>query len=266
MKTTAKILVAIAVLLVCSCQKKNDSQLIPITSSSEKAIELYQQAYKAMIEIDVDQVSDLIKQALQEDPAFFMGKYLNLVREINFGGDTAVIKNLASGLVNTTGDLSDGEKLLQKITEMQLNDHHADISALAKELINKYPKDFWGYYELGVYQETVLKDYAAEIETFKAAAEKSNNPAISYNFLGYAYLSNNQLEEAGIAFDKYIELQPNVANAYNSKADYFMAAKDYQNAYEYFMKAHDMDSLTFGTKQAEKAKMMIDSTQISPKL
>jgi lipoprotein NlpI len=70
------------------------------------------------------------------------------------------------------------------------------------------------------------------------------------------------MDEARAAFDKYIELAPNQPNPYDSKGDYFMEVKDYKNAYQSYMKAHELDSL-WGVKKAEKAKIMMDSTGVA---
>ena len=67
-------------------------------------------------------------------------------------------------------------------------------------------------------------------------------------------------EEAANAFDKYIELSPNHPNPYDSKGDYFMKIKDYRNAYESFMKAHEIDSL-WSFKKAMNAKAIADSLE-----
>ncbi|HLN53990.1 MAG TPA: tetratricopeptide repeat protein [Lentimicrobium sp.] len=260
MRTVLQTTTLIALLFMASCQtKQEDTGLIPLTSSSEKAKELYNQAYASMIRMDIGKTGELINKALKEDPSFFMAKYLGLIYQLHLVRDEAAIDKWLQDVIDFKGDLSKGEQLLQQISITQHADQKADVSSLAKEIITLYPKDFWGYYELGTYQEYALKDYSAAIETFKTAAEKSNNPIISYNFLGYNYMSNNQMAEAGAAFDKYIELAPDQANAYNSKGDYFYKVGDYDKAYEYYMKAHNMDSVVFGINGAEMAQMMIDS-------
>lgn len=260
MKTFLKTTAFIAVLLVASCQPKEPKTgLIPITSSSEKARELYNQAYQAMVRMDIAKTGELIDATLKEDPALFMAKYMGLVYQVHMVRDENSIDKWLQDVVDFKGKLSEGEGLLQQICIKQQADQKTDISAMAKKIIELYPNDFWGYYELGTYQEYALKDYSAAIETFKLATEKSNNPLIAYNFLGYNYMANKQMDEASAAFDKYIELAPNHANAYNAKADYYFNIADYNHAYEYYMKAHEMDSAVFGLDGAKMATMMIDS-------
>jgi tetratricopeptide (TPR) repeat protein len=93
----------------------------------------------------------------------------------------------------------------------------------------------------------------------KKAVELAKNKAPFYNMLGYSYLGANKMKEAEETFNKYIELEPNEANPYDSKGDYFMAMKDYQNAYDSFMKAYQLNnSFTASKKKAEKAKQILE--------
>lgn len=262
MKTLLKTSALMAVILIVSCKMQENNGLIPITSASDKAKELYEQAYQSMIRLEIAKTGELINASLIEDSSLFMAKYLGLIYQVHFIGEEEVIDQWLQDVIDHKTKLSKGEQMLQQICKTQQADQKADISTLANEIIKLYPKDFWGYYELGAYQEYVLKDHVAAIETFKTAAEKSNNPITSYNFLGYNYMANNQLEEAAAAFDKCIELAPDNANSYNSKGDYYFKTKDYEKAYEYYMKAHSMDSVVFGTNRAEMAKMMLDSLKV----
>lgn len=265
MKTLSRTSALIVVLIIVSCQKQDSNGLIPISASTDKAKVIYEQAYQSMIRLELSKTGELIEAALKEDSSLFMAKYLGLIYQVHFIGDEEIIDKWLQDVVDHKGNLSEGEELLQRICRTQQADQKSDISAMAKKIIELYPIDFWGYYELGTYQEYVLKDYPAAIETFKTAVEKSNNPITSYNFLGYNYMANNQMVEAAATFDKCIELAPDHANAYNSKGDYYYKTGDYEKAFEYYMMAHSLDSAVFGINGAEMAKMKMDSLkQVTP--
>ncbi len=70
-----------------------------------------------------------------------------------------------------------------------------------------------------------------------------------------------QFDDTESALDKYIELEPNLPNPYDSKGDYFMKIEDYGKAYESYMKAHEIDTL-WSYKKAMKAKALYDSLQV----
>lgn len=259
MKKSIVIMLIALPFIMLSCQSEQKG-LIPVTAKTDKAVELYNQAYSALTDINVPKFEELIDQVMQEDSNFFMANYLMISYEANFRQDSLKAREYAEKAVTVDSELSDGEKFLQQIVKLKLDDMQADVTDLAKGIIAQYPKDFWGYYELANYQG-LKKDITGQIETIKTAAEKSDKPAFAYNYLGYTYLSAEKYEEAAAAFDKYIELSPTIPNPYDSKGDYFMAVKDYQKAYDSYMKAHEIDSL-WGVKKAGKAKMMIDSTKV----
>ena len=96
----------------------------------------------------------------------------------------------------------------------------------------------------------------------KKAIEIAENQAPIYNTLGYAYIQLEQFEDAKSAFDKYIELEPDLPNPYDSKGDDYMAVENYELAFESFMKAYDLDTTWMVSyNKAMKAKEMLDSLQ-----
>jgi Tfp pilus assembly protein PilF len=97
------------------------------------------------------------------------------------------------------------------------------------------------------------------VETIKKAITATSKPAPFYNQLGYAYLTLKQPDKAKEAFDKYIELDPDNPNAYDSKGDYYMYLKEYEKAYQSYMKANSMDP-TFSGDKAEAAKRLYEES------
>ena len=92
--------------------------------------------------------------------------------------------------------------------------------------------------------------------------EITENQAPIYNTLGYTYIQLKQFEDAKSAFDKYIELEPDLPNPYDSKGDYYMAVENYELAFESFMKAYDLDTTWMASyNKAMKAKEILDSLQ-----
>jgi tetratricopeptide (TPR) repeat protein len=95
------------------------------------------------------------------------------------------------------------------------------------------------------------------VETILKAITVSGDPAPFYNQLGYAYLNLKQEEKAEEAFDKYIGLDPRNPNVYDSKGDYFMFVKQYDKAYELYMKAHSIDP-SFSEDKARMAQQLYE--------
>lgn len=254
-KLTIPILIIIIGLLCNQCAKENK---MTVTTNSESAKELYDEAGTAWEDYYFSQFEKLTLEALKEDPDFFMANY-QLTWYYHYFKNEDKFKEYGEAAVNCKAKLSKGELLLKDAVSKLLEDSNADLTDTGKQLIKMYPNDVDAYSLLSWYQ-FMTEDVEGHLGTLKSMLEITDKPAPVYNLLGYTYMTLENNEEAQIAFDKYIELAPNLPNSYDSKGDYFMNIKDYTNAYEMFMKAHEIDSL-WSFKKAMKAKAMADSLE-----
>ena len=254
-KLTIPILIIIIGLLCNQCAKENK---MTVTTNSESAKELYDEAGTAWEDYYISQFEKLTLEALKEDPDFFMANY-QLTWYYHYFKNEDKFKEYGEAAVNCKAKLSKGELLLKDAVSKLLEDSNADLTDIGKQLIKMYPNDVDAYSLLSWYQ-FMTEDAEGHLGTLKSMLEITDKPAPVYNLLGYTYMTLENNEEAQIAFDKYIELAPNLPNSYDSKGDYFMNIKDYTNAYEMFMKAHEIDSL-WSFKKAMKAKAMADSLE-----
>jgi tetratricopeptide (TPR) repeat protein len=73
-------------------------------------------------------------------------------------------------------------------------------------------------------------------------------------------MDQKDYENAEKALNNYIRVAPDLANPYDSKGDYFMAIKEFEKAYDSYMKAYEIDPEYFemSKKRAEKAKMIME--------
>lgn len=257
-----KKLICFAVLLVMGLsvsipsQGQQKKKLIPITTQSEKALALYNEAMKAAYKVDFAKFLDLANQALKEDPGFFRVNvdlafyYFNL-------GITDQFKKYALNAIDCKAKLSKGELLVKDLVAKLVNNQAEDVTAIARKLVDMYPQDEYAYGCLSTAQG-IIKDQQGAIGTMRKALEISENPGSWYNVLGYNYMAAKEYGEAGKAFDKYIELEPGNPNVYDSKGDYFYNIKDYQKAYESYLKAHAVDP-NWSFDKAMYAKTVADS-------
>lgn len=261
---TPGMIILILSLIVFSCSQKADQDKIPVTTSSEVALNLYNDAMGFMEDVYIDKANDALDQALKEDPGFFMVNYAKATNSLYFN-DMKAFKTYSDKAINTEGKLSKGELLLKDALVELNEDLDADVTPILTELVELYPKDKVGYYQLAMFQGLAGKYEAAE-ETYQKLLEVTDKPAPVYNMMGYNYMALDEMKKAREAFDKYIELAPDLPNPYDSKGDYFMAIKDYKNAYESYMKAMEINStFTISRDKALKAKQMNDSLMIESK-
>ncbi len=252
------LIIILGVLVFSQCGTKEKK--MPITTTSETARTLYNESWTATENFKRAEARKLLLDAIKEDLDFFMANYrLAFIDRTN---ENNKFKEYGEIAISCKAKLSDGELLLKDAISKLLDNPNADVTDIGKKLIKMYPSDKIAYYQLYSFQG-ITKDLEGQITTLKSTLEITDNPAIIYNVLGYAYMGLEKYEEAAIAFDKYIELAPNHPNPYDSKGEYFMKIKDYKNAYESFMKAYEIDSLNnWRLERAMNAKAIADSLEI----
>lgn len=243
-------------LMSTSPSQGQKNKMIPVTTKSEKALELYNQAMAALGDLYISKFMDLANQALKEDPDFFMANAQLAIYYVFYPVDKK-FEEYSARAINCQARLSKGEMLMKDALAKLMVKQDADVTATGKKLVELYPKDVNAYSWLGYYQ-FLARDNKGAVETMKKAIELAENPAPYYNMLGYNYMELKQFNDARAAFDKYIELEPSLPNPYDSKGDYYMSIKDYQKAYESFMKVNAIDP-TLGIQKAMNAKSLADS-------
>lgn len=248
--------ISIIALFAIACNRSAETKRMAITTNSETAKKLYDEAIAAGEDVYLAKFLNLASESLKEDPDFFMANYRLAMYYLYFGNENR-FKEYAGKAVNCQAKLSEGELLLKDAVKRLQENKDANVTDIGEKLIEVFPKDVYAYYNQSMFQ-ALIKDYEGEVKTFKSAIEIAERPAPLYNSLGYAYMALNQFDDAAIAFDKYIELAPNIPNPYDSKGDYYMEINEYNKAYESFMKAHEIDSL-WGYRKAMNAKAIIDS-------
>jgi len=256
MKKVVSFLSAAALALCFQC---SGDKLIQVTTSSEDAKKLYDEAIIAYQDVYYTKYLDLMVKAVAEDPEFFMANYQMAMYSL-YAGDAKTFRQYGIKADKCTAILSKGEIIMKDALSQLLKKTDSDVRDRGEKLVRLFPSDEEAYMQLYYYQD-VIKDYQGEKTTLEKSLLVAQNKAYIYNRLGYVYMSLNKLDEASKALDKYIELEPNLPNPYDSKGDYFVFIKDYRNAYNMFMKANAIDS-TFSLAKAMKAKQMADSLGI----
>lgn len=255
---------------VTSCNQNNTEEFMSVTTSSEEAMKLYQKAYEtAYGVVELDKAVFLYEQAIKEDPNFFMAYYQLATYYLFHNKDKEFAQNASAG-IQCNIELSEGEQIQKKALEEWIKNKNSNNSKFGLRLVELYPNDPDAYINLGFFYYT-MKDYTNAISAFKKAII-TENPDQKYCgpklaivpicMLGYSYLIKGQPDSAGTCFDNYIQQYPNEQNPYDCKADYFITIKEYDKAYEYYMKAFEIDtSFQVFRQRANYVKQIYDSIQ-----
>lgn len=262
-------IILLFILLACTSEIKDEA--MSATSNSEKAVELYKNAYEiAYGVLELEKAVSIYEKATQEDPDFFMAYYQLATYHLFHKNENDFIEIATAG-IECQKELSKGEEIQKEILKEWLKDMDADVSELGKQLIDEYPNDPDSYLNLGfIYY--LNKDYFNAIEVFEKSMTMEDignlycGPKLAIVpicMLGYSYLISDRLDKAKTTFDKYIQQYPNEQNPYDCKADYFMTTKEYGKAYVSYMTAYKIDT-TYQVfhQRAMNAKYLNDSIQL----
>ena len=251
------LLVLLLLVIIPVFSRPDKGKLMPVTTNSKSALSYYNQAVKYLDDVKLPAALENFKKALNQDPDFFMADYQLAIYYI-LNRDADNFNEYAEAAINCKAKLSDAEELLKEAI-VKLKDGHINFTDLGKKLVDMYPNDPNSYNNLVSFQ-SMAGDSTGMVETLNKAIKITGAPASFYNQLGYAYLTLQQSDKAEEAFDKYIELEPKNPNVYDSKGDYYMYIKKYENAYESYMQAYSMDP-SFSHDKAEIAKQLYEQTE-----
>jgi tetratricopeptide (TPR) repeat protein len=246
----------ILVFLIAGFISVAQHEKMPVTSCSGSAVDLYYQATAALENAEFASSEKLLMEALKKDPEFFMGLFQMAVNNLFLGNHDKFKKFAESAFISNCA-FSEGEKILQEALKQLYENPKADVSDLGRKLLQLYPEDKLAYYTQLTFQ-TIQEDYPGILETCNSLLKITDKPAPVYNMLGYNCMQLNDFKSAEKAFDKYIELEPNHPNPYDSKGDFFMEAKDYKNAYSSYMTANRLNE-SWSYQKAMKAKELMEA-------
>ncbi|MCG8582859.1 MAG: nuclear transport factor 2 family protein [Bacteroidales bacterium] len=232
---------------------------LPATTKSKEAKVLYTEAMDAVYDVEFTKMQKVNKKALEADPNFFMGYFLQ-----SMVGDKASREAARDKMASYSGKMNKGEKVLKEgAIKMKADPKYVPI-AESRQLVKLYPKNIFAKtmlaYNLGGEDET----RAEALSILEECAKMNPDVASVHNTKGYLYLADKEYDKAKASFDKYIEMAPNKANPYDSKGDYFMAVKSYKDAAKSYKKAYEMnDEFSMSKKKGKEAKWMAKREMIA---
>jgi tetratricopeptide (TPR) repeat protein len=256
MKKLVLLFILLSPAMLTFSQPANGRQM-PVTTSSNSALSLYNQAMKYFDDVNLNKALETFKKALKQDPDFFMADYqLAIYSLLNRAEDS--FNEYAEAAINCKAKLNTAEELLKEALS-RLKEGHTNVTDLGNRIVEMYPNDPDSYNNLVSFQ-SLARDTTGIVETLNKAIKIAPDHASFYNQLGYAYLTLKMSDKAESAFNKYIELEPKNPNVYDSKGDFYMYMKKYDKAYESYMTAYGMDP-SFSHDKAEIAKQLYEQTE-----
>ena len=224
---------------------------MPVTTDSELALELFESGMMAFDQIKLSLAWHNLDLAVKEDPDFFMASFWMYFMSSKNS------KKVAEKALQANASFNDGEKHIRSAFKYLLDGQDEKVVEQLQMVIDLYPADPHVHKILYILQFQFMKDYEGAIKSIKRAIASTDEYPLAYNQLGYALMELEEYDEAEKAFDQYIKTAPHLANPYDSKGDFYMTTKQYEKAYDSYIKAFEIDSgFTVSEKKAKKAKQL----------
>jgi tetratricopeptide (TPR) repeat protein len=221
----------VCLLLAAGCGRQ-DKDKIPITTSSDKARELFLEGRDLFERLQAQESRQFFEKAVAEDPDFAMGHLFLSFSLPTFRGFFEELDRA----VALADQVSEGEQLWIRGVEAGAYGRPMKQRELYQKLVELYPKDARAH-TLLANNYFGQQEWELAIGEYQKALEINPDFSQPYNQLGYAYRFLGRYEEAEKAFQKYIELIPNDPNPYDSYAELLLKMGRYEESIKAYRKA-----------------------------
>lgn len=244
-----------SLLFTTTCTEDESAVLMPVTTNSELALELYESGMVAFDQVKFGLAIHNLDLALKEDPDFFMAYFWRYFMSSKNS------KKVAEKALHSNASLNEGEKQIKTAFKYLLDGQDEKVVEHLEMAVDLYPSDPHVHKILYTLQSQYMKDHEGAVKSITRAIDAVPDYAWAYNQLGYVYLELEEYDKAEKAFDQYIKMAPDLANPYDSKGDFYMSTKQYDKAFDSYMKAFEIDSsFTVSEKKAKKAKKLMEKS------
>lgn len=244
-------MLAFSILYIFGCAEEKPASVMPVTTDSELALELYETGIMAYDQFNHRLSWENLYRAVELDPDFFMAHFWMYFMS------SKESKKAAEKAFKSEAQLNPGEQQIKMALKYLVEGQSEKVEEHLLNLIDMYPSDPQAHKILYLLQQIYFKDIEGAIISLNRAIEECPDYPFAYNQLGYAYTDQEDFENAEKALDTYIRLAPDLANPYDSKGDFFMATEQYEEAYESYMKANEIEpGFNKSKMKAKKARML----------
>jgi tetratricopeptide (TPR) repeat protein len=218
------------------------STTLPVTTSSPAARKQFE---RAMVDLEAlrraDALNDL-RAAIKREPKFAQAQIL--ISHLTHDPDEQVAARARAEQL--ASQVTPGERLLIRwLAGVQQNNYVPAIAAM-NDLLAMYPKDHRTAFLAGrwlVHQ----RRYAQGIFVLQHAVALYSDYPAAINELAYAYAFSGNFEKASALMERYVQLQPDQPNPYDSYGEILRAAGQYDAALDKYRLAIRVDP-TFGSE------------------
>jgi Flp pilus assembly protein TadD len=216
--------------------KKAPTTLLPVTTSSPKARELYEKGMADYENLYLERCNDDWRAAVIDDPNFGLAWAW-----IAFNSSNPMeVSEARAKAVAVASKVTPGERLMiEWISKVQQGDYIGGISAM-NDMLELYPKDKHLLYLAANWLMGENGNDQAESLLKKALAIDKNFPA-GLNDLAYVYARNRKFDQALAAMDRYVALLPSEPNPQDSYGELLRMAGNFEGSLTHYRMALKID-------------------------
>ena len=219
-----------------------ESATLPVTSTARSARNEFE---RAIVDVESLRRADALKglrAAVERDPNFAQA-YI-LISHLSHDPDEQVSARQRAELL--AGRATLGERLLIRwLGSVQENNYVPAIAAMS-DLLAKYPQDLRSTFLVGRWLRHQRR-YAQGIFVLERAFALFPDYPAALNELAYAEAFSGNLDQGYVVLDRYVQLQPDQPNPYDSYGEILRASGQYDAALEKYRMAIRVDP-NFGSE------------------
>lgn len=271
MKNTSKLISLIAIvwfgLATINASAGEKDRYLPMSTKSEAAKISCHEAFDRIANADIEGFNTKIEASLRADPQCFMAHANRALVTASNPKNEKAGTFISSALLLPQDNLTPAEKIIRRmLVQIQTNRKTLSITdknnikatslkPLCDELVNAYPNNT-GAYEVAIAVCRFIDDNPDQAFVYTEKLIDINPTyAPAWNTLGYHWMEKGNMDKAAEAFNNYMRLAPNEANAHDSMGDYLMKANRFDEAANHYDKAVSL-GMTGSRERAEKARNM----------
>lgn len=218
------------------------STTLPVTTASPASRKEFE---RAMVDLEAlrraDALNDL-RSAIKRDPKFAQAQIL--ISHLTHDPDEQVAARARAEQL--APQVTPGERLLIRwLSGVQQNNYVPAIAAM-NDLLAMYPKDHRTAFLAGRWL-VQQRRYAQGIFVLEHAVALFPDYPAAINELAYAYAFSGNFEKASALMERYVQLQPDQPNPYDSYGEILRASGQYDAALDKYRTAIRVDP-TFGSE------------------
>jgi tetratricopeptide (TPR) repeat protein len=196
---------------------EEDPFVAEMTTDSPEAYRLYVEGLELFYKHLWSDAEILFHKAINIDSTFAMVHFQLAVIDY-WRNDPQAHEHIARALKHADGATHKGRLYINSLDARLKRDIPKSIEYLEK-LIEEYPEDKNPYTSLGLLLKYEKKQIKEAVPYFERAVELDPFHREAYNQLAYAYNDLGRFDKAMWAINKYIEIAPDEANAFDSRGE-----------------------------------------------